>query len=374
MTETMIKTDYRLYKTARGGKNGFVDLNDPAALEQLRNQYENTDISISICSYSIPDISAGRDYPLYVIIKNHLIGKTRNSAIEACYHINEYFEVDTENINIIYNNGGNNITTNNKSNVANSVMDDATAAEIILSIPPVVFDGHPTSLIQRINYQLVRKMTNDGIENIDVDVYQKDYMVNLSNSFNSLTNNYNIPLQLKELIHMSEEQIFKLAKKSRYEDSYIMLKKISEAADRFKQLYTQAEKEYKKQQKLLELMLKNGWQIPPCIRSLLWVNSGQKVGLEACRIMAQFYSFIKASENEIWHHIETWAHRNAYKNYQKLKGIIAFASENPQFAGCEDKLLQHFCPAGKCFMAELINRYEKPSLFENKHCSGFERI
>ena len=88
-------------------------------------------------------------------------------------------------------------------------------------------------------------------------------------------------------------------------------------------------------------------------------------GLEACRITARFFAAVKASEYEIWHLIQTWARRNAYKDYQRLKAIIAFAIENPQFAGCEHKLLKRFCPQGKCFMAALLNEYENPRLFEN---------
>jgi len=37
---------------------------------------------------------------------------------------------------------------------------------------------------------------------------------------------------------------------------------------------------------------------------------------------------------------------------------------NPQFVGCQHPLLKRFCPAGKCFMADLIDEYEKPYLFE----------
>jgi len=37
---------------------------------------------------------------------------------------------------------------------------------------------------------------------------------------------------------------------------------------------------------------------------------------------------------------------------------------NPQFVGCEHKLLKRFCPASKCFMAELKKKHESPYLFE----------
>jgi len=362
MNETMTNTDYRLYKAARGGKNGFVDFNDPAALEQLRNQYQNTDISISVCSYRICNKSSKANYPLYVIIRGPSLKEVKNSAIKACYYFSEYLDVSTDHIHIIYNSGG---TTINKdeSEGNNGVREDATAAKILLLIPSVVFDGHPTPLMQRINYQLARQVVDDVIENIDIDVYQKDYMINLPNSRNN-AGNYNIPLQLKELIYISEKQIFELAKKPGSEDSYVMPKKAPDTVEAFAQLHKQAKKEYKRQRELIQLMVKDGWQIPPCIRYLLFKELGDNAGLEACRITAQFFAAVKASEYEIWHHIQTWARRNAYKDYQRLKAIIVFAIENPQFAGCEHKLLKRFCPAGKCFMADSINEYENPHLFE----------
>jgi len=124
-----------------------------------------------------------------------------------------------------------------------------------------------------------------------------------------------------------------------------------------------AEKHDKIQTRLRTMLLEKGWQIPPCIRSLLWIDLGRELGLEACRITTQFYSCIKAGEYEIWHHIQKWMQRNSYKNYQKLKAIVTYAIENPQFADCEHRLLKRFCPVGKCFIAELMDKYLNPYLF-----------
>ena len=74
---------------------------------------------------------------------------------------------------------------------------------------------------------------------------------------------------------------------------------------------------------------------------------------------------LKLCETEIWHYIIKWAQRNSYKNYQRLKAIVTFAMENPCLCDCEHPLLRRFCPAGGCFMKELIEEYEKPYLFEN---------
>ena len=108
----------------------------------------------------------------------------------------------------------------------------------------------------------------------------------------------------------------------------------------------------------------SGWLIPPCIRKLLWADIGKSTGLEALRITVHWYSYINASEYEIWHQIQSWARRNAYKNHNKLRSIATFAIENPSFADCEHKLLQRCCPAGKCFIAELRDLNKEPLLFK----------
>jgi len=86
--------------------------------------------------------------------------------------------------------------------------------------------------------------------------------------------------------------------------------------------------------------------------------------LEAYRIISSFFAWIKAGHGEVRNLIYTVDRRNPIKNYRKMNAIIAFAVENPWFVGCQHRLLQQFCPAGKCFMAELIEEYENPRLFE----------
>ena len=173
-----------------------------------------------------------------------------------------------------------------------------------------------------------------------------------------------IPLSFKELLYLDVSAIEELAKKPRPEDSMIIPKEIPEAVEWFREVYESVETEQKKKAKLLESMLVDGWQIPEYLRNLLWRKLSINAGLEACRIIARFYSAIKANEDEIWYQIQRWACRNTYRNDQKPKAIITFAIENPSLCNCSHPLLQHFCPAGKCFIAELINEYDKPHLFE----------
>jgi len=130
------------------------------------------------------------------------------------------------------------------------------------------------------------------------------------------------------------------------------------------EIHAEFEEKLLRQNELQKLMLQKGWEIPPCIRRLQQLCLYDNIRLEAYRVLSQFYSWIGAGPDEIRHLINFMDRRNPIRNYQKTNAIITFAVENPWFVGCQHALLHRFCPAGKCFMAELIEEYENPRLFE----------
>ncbi|MBW1791655.1 MAG: hypothetical protein JRJ14_05200 [Deltaproteobacteria bacterium] len=163
---------------------------------------------------------------------------------------------------------------------------------------------------------------------------------------------------------MDAKAIIELSKQLKPEDSMITPRKVPEAVEWFAEISSEVQKQYEKQEQLRNMMLRNGWEIPPCLYHLQRLCLYPNVRLEAYRIIAGFYSWIGASSAHIWYEVKNCDQRNPINDFQKLKAIISFAVENPGFFGCEHPLLKQFCPAGKCFMAELINEYDNPCLFE----------
>jgi len=107
-------------------------------------------------------------------------------------------------------------------------------------------------------------------------------------------------------------------------------------------------------------ILQNGSNWPEKLK----VFSDLMTELEAYRIITVFYAWIKASEQQVWQQIQSIDYKNPVNDFHKLKAQIEFAIENLRFVGCEHPLLQRFCPAGKCFIAELSEQLEKPYLFK----------
>jgi len=356
---------YTILKAVKGVKPLFINMADEAAVEAVRNRFGNSDLLISACYYTGPHSSAERIYPLRFHIVSSDLEKARVSALEACYYINERRSIPLDCQEITHAAGAdiadNYIAGDSSKLTATDVTGTATAAEMVIIVPPIVLGGQPTALMPAINYQLAREMAEDGVPSIDVDVYEQNHFIPLPNSLRG--SRYVIHLTVKELLSLDAGGISELTKNPRPEDSLIMPRFIPEAAERFAGTCAEFEKKHCQQDKLRALILKN-WQIPPCIRRLSWADLETNTALEACRVISGFFSFIHARNDEIWHHVLRLARRNSVNDQQRLRAIVTFAIENRTFMGCGHPLLRQYCLPGRCFMTELIEECENPLLFE----------
>lgn len=362
-TENSHNAKYRILKALKHGSSVFINMADDDATQVFRNQYSNQDLFISIWHSAVPDLSAPRNYSLCFHIVTDDPEAAHVRALETCFYISENFSMPQDCIEVLYTEG----IANKKIDAHNINNGNNTAhhpfAEIMILIPPVVFDGLPTPLMPALNYYLARQLAADGIENIDIDLYQRDHCIALPNSINPITSRFVIPLTMKELLYLDANGIAELSKQPRPEDSMILPHRVPEAVEWFAEIHAEFEEKLLRQDELQKLMLQKGWEIPPCIRRLQQLCLYDNIRLEAYRVISQFYSWIGAGIDEIRHLINFMDRRNPIRNYQKMKAIITFAIENPWFVGCQHSLLEQFCSAGKCFMAELIEAYENPYLF-----------
>ena len=395
--------DYRLIRSGLYGKGSFVKTAENGELE-IEQTLSGQDLYMSACLFSDADIRSEKNYSLYFCIISPDLGQTQESTIFACYYFAEYFAIPPDCIEVIYNgaancgmgdhggydgdggdggdgdgdggdgaggddaggdsggdDSGGDIALDNACKDSNN--NDAPC-EMLITIPPVVYGNLQSPHTPTINYHLARQMLKDGIKNIQIDVYEHCHMIRLPNSINTATSMYAIPLTFEELLYIDKSQIIKLSKFPRPENSMIIPRTVPEAVEWFTRQQDDLTKKQISQSRLLESMLKKGWQIPLCIRRLQNLYLYDSTRLEAYRIIAQFYSWIKASADEVWCQVQNSDQRNPINDYQKLKAIITFATENPSFAGCEHKLLKRFCPPGKCFIAELKDLNKEPLLFE----------
>jgi len=272
-------------------------------------------------------------------------------------YIEETYGIPDENIVIVFNGSENN---------SEDSKDGSYVAEIVLLIPPIVFAGLPTPLMPSINCYLSRQMVENGLTNIEIDSYVRDSYIPLPNSISNSASR-SVYLTPKELLYMDGPRIAELSKQPRPDDLMIHPQHVPEVGEWFEEIFVEFEKKLLRQDELQKLILKNGWQIFPCIRRLTWADLDKSTAFEACRLIAGIFSFLGSHEDEIRYHIMHLARRNSitgFTEYQKLKNIITFGVENPMLVECQHPLMSRFCPAGGCFIKELIEEYEKPYLFE----------
>jgi hypothetical protein len=368
---------YAAVKPAQSSKVHFVNMADSTAVEALRTQYSNRDLLVSACRSTMPDPMAPRSQSLYLYIGPGSLENVRKHALEACYHLAEYCCIPQDCMDVIYDGGGENTGHADQDGRDNAGAGDhpdhkeidsagaaiARPAKMIILVPPVVFDGRATPLMAALNRRLAEQMSREGVGGLDIDVYIRDPFIPLPNAINGATARFVISLRVEEALYLDARGISDLSKKPRPDDSYAAGRHVPEAAEWFAEALKEEEKHAEKQSRLREALLRSGWQVPPCIRRLDWADMSEDQALEACRIIARFYPFLHAREDEVWYHVRRLDQRHGIGDYPRLRNIVTFGMENPAYVGCEHPLLQRFCPAGRCFVTELISEYENPLLF-----------
>jgi hypothetical protein len=346
---------YRMVKAKGANTAVFVHIE---ARDTVHVPQGNRDLVVSVTFYESADPSSRCMYALCFHIRSSSLEQACKSALQVVYYLAENCGIPPESVDLTYNGGGNISEDDGRADVGS-----ATPAEIVILVPPPVFDGRPTPLMLVLNYELARQMIADGLQ-VDVDAYaQERQFVRLPNTFNSDAGRFVVAVRAEELLYMATKAVAGLSARPRPDDSYAMRRSVPEATEWFAEALRQAEKHTERQSRLREALLRSGWQVPPCIRRLDWADMSDAQALAACRIIARFYPFIHAREDEVWYRIRRLDQRHGIGDYPRLRNIVTFGRENPAFVGCEHPLLQRFCPAGKCFVVELISEYENPLLF-----------
>jgi len=277
-------------------RDKFIRTDDVGALTDWRRKHNNENVFISVAISPGPCRQFPHISPIYFVVRDDDLEQVRKSTLGACYYLSENLDIPEECIEINYDGD----------------------CEIVLLIPPTIFDGQATESMSVINYHLCRQVIKGGVRNIDKDVYQQDYFFRVSNSINTKTSRYAIPLEFKELLYLDSHRITQLASESRAEEFLATPRRIPETVAWFTETDDEIENKRKTQAQLLKLMLETGWQVPPCILYLQRLSLYNNVRLEAYRIIAQLYSWTEASPAQIWHQIQESDRRNPINDYQKV--------------------------------------------------------
>jgi hypothetical protein len=341
----------------KGAKTGvFINVDGPEPLDALRIQHGNRDLLVSVAFYESADPSSRCAYGLCFRIRSSTLEQARQSALEVVYYLAENCGIPPESLDLIFNGGGIVAQNDGQANAGT-----AAPAEIVILVPPSVFGARPTPHALTINFDLARLMHAAGIENLDIDCYVRDHFTPLPDSIDGATGRFIVRVSPREFLYLSPRGIFDLSKRARGDDCLSPGQLVPEAAEWFAETFAEKEKQARQQSQIRDKLL-GRWAVPPCIRRLDWADMSDNNALEACRVIAAFYPFVGAGEDEVWYHIHRIGGRHGLRQGARLRAIVTFGGENPAFE-CGHPLLRQFCPAGGCLMRELIDDLRSPRLF-----------
>ncbi len=362
----MAKSDtwYRMLKSEGSRAGIFVDMEDVAALETARTTLGGRDLRLSALYYEEPDPSSPCRGCLYFRTRSCSIDQVRRTGLGICQYVSEHLLVPEACLDMSLDVGdGDEHVARSHPSGRHAGHDTPAPAEIVIAISPDVFDPPPTTLTPVINYDLARQMRGKRID-VDVDVYaRQQQFLPLAGSINSATGRYVTPVSTKDLMYLDVNGLLGLSSQSPADDSYAAARYVPTAATWFAEICRREEMRQKWQTYLRQILQREGWQISPCVRKFFWAELSEDEALEAFRILAQFYRFVNAADTETWHHLSRLERRHGIADRRQLRAIAAFGAENPGFVGCDHPLLQKFCPAARCRLADIYNEYVQPRLF-----------
>ena len=313
----------------------FIRTDDTGTLKKLLKRSTETTLSVSVGTFAKPQWESTYLAPLYFKIHRNDFTEARNSARAVLRYMRKNWGIPSSWVEIICE-------------------DNFT---LTLVIPPVAFGGWPNQLMAEINYYLAHQLLDEsffepyeGIVGIDLEVYDKHHCLPVPHSrdFTAVRKCYIITLTTKQL-DMPAAKILKLAKNQAHKTHPVKPRRIHQAVKWFAQVYKLVEERRNSQEEKFRIMMekRGGWEVPPCIRELEEYIPRDCRHAEACRIIAQFLAWIKASPKEISQRlICLGAHRNM--EIRDIDKIVTYAMENPGFDGCQNGLLGDYCPEECC--------------------------
>ncbi len=173
--------------------------------------------------------------------------------------------------------------------------------------------------------------------NIDTSIYERRRLFRFTNSINSKSGLYKIPLTYNELKNKSAKEILDLAKKEREieEEPVFFIKQAKESLLNF--IENISEKEIKKFKK------------PPCIESLeKGVGSGERnVGAFT---LAIYYKNTGLKKEDVTQKLWYWNEKNTPKeeNFEEIEKTIDQVFKNEYNIGCSTSELEKHCNKKNC--------------------------
>lgn len=315
-------------------RDRFIRIDDQKAILDWRNQYKNTDIYSTIQQYEKSDPHSRFIAPIFFDIDSQSNQeKARESALILCELIIKRLQIDIDQIDIFF--------SGNKG--------------FHITVPCNVFQAFPSDCLLELYKKMAQNAQQQGVKYLDTNVYSQRRLWRFSNSINSKSGLYKIPLYHKELLHMRIDKIKDLAREPRPEDNFASARPVKSACQWYRYaLKCMARIKSDSVGDRTFTGFKKGWRIPPCIKAMQKNILQDGTRHNAYLVLARFYSWINMHPQQIKEKLLQLDKRHPISDPDSIDRIIKWAAEHPGFAGCDNELLQKYCSKHKCFYYQEI--------------------
>lgn len=317
-------------------RHQYTQINDDKAVNQWRQEHDNTDIFTSISQYAQPDSTAAYINPLFFDIDSvdDLI-EAREAALQLCGRLIDKAFIPQESLELFFS--------------------GHKGFHII--VPCEVFQPFSCLHIFAFNKKLA-EIAAANIRFLDLSVYTTKRLWRLVNSRHRQSRLYKIPLAYEELRDLSMDGILHLAQKPRPDDSYARVELCLKTRQWFRQAIRRYEIKCRRHLAIQEnqTLFAYGWRMPPCIKSIETAVIPDGMRHTLYLVLSRYYRFLNMHPDEILDCLCKIDARHPIHDPDSIERIVKFGCEHPGFPGCSNPALVKYCQKEKCFYTKLKSK------------------
>lgn len=317
-------------------RNRFVRADDVQAVRSWREQHGNRDVYASVCRFERPDRASRFLCPFFADFDAEDPRDVAGEVLKACELLEERVGVEPSCVELHF----------------------SGAKGFHLLVHLAVFGGRVVPQAMNLWRLLARRLEREGVQGLDLGIYQSSRVLRLANSLNSKSGLYKIPIEHAELQDLGVEHVLEQARHVREDDSLAAVAECPQAVQWFCRAIESVQRRSRKRPDRPEQpwRFRKGWRVPPCVRRLEQATLPDGLRHAAYFALARFYAWIGMHPAEAETRLLEIDSRHPIEDDGYIRRVVESGARYAGFAGCDDPALAQYCDSRECFLAQWRQR------------------
>lgn len=315
-------------------RDNWLRADRPQDLVLFRERFDNKDVFTSVCRFAAPDRDSRYICPFFLDTdaeRSDELKGVRQNALALYEVLGSWLGITPASIQAWF----------------------SGCRGFHIVVPAVAFEAVPSPHLMAFYRHLAEQLSEEGLELLDLAIYQKARLWRLADTVNSKSGRYKIRLKYEELKDWSADKIRQKAQGPRALKESGQAMPSPKAAGYFKKtLADLAERKERTQRTRHTYTFKDGWRVPPCIRNIHNATLADGLRHTTYIALARFYGWINMHPEEAADRLHTIDKRHPIRDPGYIERIVDWGKQNPGFVGCENAALRKYCEPGRCFVPE----------------------